>query len=71
MNGLAQKFGDRVDFINLDIDKQDTLGIRQQFNMVQRSQYALLDPQGEVIQRWFGLLNEAEVERFLNDYLAG
>ncbi|MBI5667546.1 MAG: hypothetical protein HZC41_06020 [Chloroflexi bacterium] len=70
MDGLAQQFGDRVDFIKLDIDKPETLGIRQQFNLVQRSQYALVDAQGNIVQRWFGFLDEAEVQQYLNDYLA-
>lgn len=59
-----------MDFIKLDIDKSETLDIRQQFNLVQRSQYALVDAQGNVVQRWFGFLDEAEVEQYLSDYLA-
>ncbi|NWG17172.1 MAG: hypothetical protein HXY41_11090 [Chloroflexi bacterium] len=59
-----------MDFIKLDIDKAETLPARQQFNLVQRSQYALVDAEGNVIQRWFGFLDEAEVTRFLNEYLA-
>jgi hypothetical protein len=38
--------------------------------MVQRSQYALVDAEGNIIQRWFGFLDQDEVERFLSDYLA-
>lgn len=70
MDGLAQKFAGRVDFIKLDIDKTETLPLRQQFNMVQRSTYALIDAKGDVIHRWFGFLDEAELEKVINDYLA-
>lgn len=70
MDGLAQQFGTQIDFIKLDIDKTETLPIRQQFNLVQRSQYALVDAQGNVIQRWFGFLDEAVVQQYLGDYLA-
>lgn len=70
MDGLAQQFGTQMDFIKLDIDKTETLGIRQQFNLVQRSQYVLIDAQGNIIQRWFGFLDEAEVQQSINDYLA-
>lgn len=71
MDRLAQQYGDQVDFIKLDIDKAETLAVRQQFNLVQRSQYALIDAQGTVVQRWFGFLDEAEVTAFLDEYLAG
>lgn len=71
MNGLAQRYGDRIDFIDMDIDKPETQPARQRFNMLQRSQYALIDPQGNVIQRWFGLLDEAQVAAYLDQYLAG
>jgi hypothetical protein len=70
VDGLAEQFGERVDFIKLDIDKSETLPARQRFNMVQRSQYALVDAEGNIIQRWFGFLDQDEVERFLSDYLA-
>ncbi len=70
MDGLARTFGTQMDFIKLDIDKTETLNIRQQFNLVQRSQYALVDAQGNVLQRWFGFLDEAAVRQYLSDYLA-
>lgn len=71
MNGLAQQYGDRIDFIDMDIDKPETDAPRQRFNMVQRSQYALIDPQGNIVQRWFGPLDAAQVAAYLDQYLAG
>ncbi len=71
VNGLAQRYGDRIDFIDMDIDKPETEAPRQRFNMAQRSQYALIDPQGNIVQRWFGLLDEAQVAAYLDQYLAG
>ena len=59
-----------MDFIKLDIDKDETLPVRQQFSLIQRSQYALVDANGNVIQRWFGFLDEAEIEQVLNEYLS-
>lgn len=59
-----------MDFIKLDIDKPETLDIRQRFNLAQRSQYALVDAQGNVVQRWYGFLDEAEVAQVISDYLA-
>lgn len=59
-----------MDFIKLDIDKDETLPVRQQFSLIQRSQYALVDANGNVIQRWFGFLDEGEVERAIKEFLS-
>lgn len=71
IDGLKAEFGDRVDFVALSIDDNSTLPLRQKFDLVQRSRYALVAPDGEtVVQRWFGLLSEAQVADYLKDYLA-
>ena len=71
IDGLKAEFGDRVDFVALSIDDNSTLPVRQKFDLVQRSRYALVAPDSEtVVQRWFGLLNEAQVADYLRDYLA-
>ncbi|MEZ4671281.1 MAG: hypothetical protein R3E39_25535 [Anaerolineae bacterium] len=70
MNGLKQQYGDRVDFIALNIDIDATLPIRQRFNMVGRSQYALIDAAGNIQQSWYGYLDEASVSQTISDYLA-
>jgi hypothetical protein len=71
VNGLQAEFGDRIDFIGLNIDLPETLPIRQQFDIVQRSQYVLIDAQGNVLQRWFGFLDQEQVAEYLRGYLAG
>ncbi|MCS6835840.1 MAG: hypothetical protein NZ750_07465 [Anaerolineae bacterium] len=71
MNGLQAQFGDRIDFVLLDIDKSETLPLRQKFGLVQRANYALVAPDGEtVVRRWFGLLDEQELASYLSNYLA-
>jgi hypothetical protein len=71
VNGLQAQFGDRIDFVVLDIDDNSTLPLRQKFDLVQRSRYALVGPDGEtVVQRWFGLLNEGQMAEYLRNYLA-
>lgn len=44
--------------------------IRERFNLVQRSQYALIDPVGNILQQWYGFLDEASVTQSISDYLA-
>lgn len=70
MNGLQAQFGEEIEFIVLNIDDPATLPLRQQYNMVQRTNYVLVNARGEVVQRWFGALNEDEVARALREFLA-
>lgn len=60
-----------MDFIDLNIDVPETLAARERFNIVQRSQYLIADPQGNVVQLWYGVLNQEAVEEFISGYLAG
>ncbi|MEO0563189.1 MAG: hypothetical protein AAF125_13865 [Chloroflexota bacterium] len=70
MNRLEAQFGDQIQFILLDVDDPDSLPLRQQHNMIQRSAYALVDANGEVVQRWFGALNADSVSADLAAFLA-
>jgi len=71
VDGLQAQFGDRIDFIGLNIDVAETLPVREQFDMVQRSTYTLIDAQGNVVQRWYGYLDQEVMTQFFNEYLAG
>lgn len=70
MYRLTAEFGDRVDFIHLNIDVDNTRPVRERFGIVQRSNYVLIDAAGQEVQRWFGPLDEATVAQFLRDYLS-
>ena len=71
MNGLENEFSDEIDFIWLNADDKATLGARQAFNIVQRSRYVLVDENNQVVQRWFGPLNERIIHAQVADWLAG
>lgn len=70
MNGLQAQFGEQIEFVVLDIDDPATLPLRQHYNMVQRTNYVLVNARGEVVQRWFGPLDEDQVARALREFLA-
>jgi thiol:disulfide interchange protein len=70
VNELQADFSDQIDFVNLNIDVPETLDLRTRFDLVDRSRYIFIDTQGNVVQRWFGLLDQATVESYLRDYLA-
>jgi len=67
---LAEVFKDRVDFVYLNIDRPDTLEARQRFDIVARTQYVLIDAQGNTIKKWFGPLDEEAVKAAIDEFLA-
>ncbi len=70
MNGLTADFGERIDFINLNIDDPNTRPARDRFGFTDRSQYALIDSAGNIVEQWFGPLNIDVVSAYLSNYLA-
>jgi hypothetical protein len=58
VDGLKDEFAGQIDFFDLDVDMAETAAVRQEFGFTGRSQYALLDAEGNVVRRWFGPLQE-------------
>ncbi len=71
MNGLHSTFGERLDFINLNVDNPDHNATRANFGLAGRSTYKLISPDGDVIRTWAGPLNldtvSGEVEQILTE----
>ena len=61
MNGLQEQFGAEIQFVWLNIDDPNTLPLREQFGIVQRSRYVLVNAAGEQEQVWIGLLDEVAI----------
>ena len=61
MSGLEETFEGQVEFIILDWDDSSLSDIRQQLGITDRTQYVLVDPEGTVVKRWYGILNEETV----------
>ncbi len=70
VNAIREQFADKVDVIDLNIDVAETQAVRDQFNITDRSQYIFIDAKGNVIQKWYGFLDEANVPQAIQDYLA-
>ena len=70
MNRLNERYGDRIDFVMLDVDEESTLPLRQQYDIVARSQYVLVNSEGVTVHRWFGHISENDLARTLEADLA-
>lgn len=70
MNRLEEQFAAQIEFFHLNVSLVETLPIREEYGMVRRSQYQLLDGNGESLMSWFGPLYEESMVLQLNDLLA-
>ena len=69
MYGLRDEFGDEIQFIWLNVDSAITLPLREQYGIVHRTNYVLVDATGAVHSRWFGYLNDDELSTALQTFL--
>lgn len=69
MYGLQEQYGDEIEFVWLNVDDPLSRPLREQFGIVQRSNYVLVDVDGVAQLRWFGYLDDTEMEEALQDFL--
>jgi hypothetical protein len=69
VNGLEERFGAQVDFFHLNIDQSVTRDVRDRYGIRNRSEYVLLDAEGNIVKKWFGSLSFIMVSDFLEEYL--
>lgn len=70
VEAVAEQFAGQVDLVNLNIDVAATQDVRDLFNITDRSQYILVDADGNMIQRWYGFLDQTQVTTAITEYLA-
>lgn len=69
MNRLRAEFGDQIPFVKLDVDNPDTQETRQQFDLLQRSRYVLVDAEGDIVRAWIGPLAATDIESAIREFL--
>lgn len=69
VNGLKETFGDRIEFVLLDLDDDRQDGIRRELGITAQAQYLLVSADGDIVQKWFGVLDQARVSAELEAYL--
>lgn len=69
MDRLEEDFGNEIDFVRVDLDLDGAWSQIEPYGLTGRSQYALVDPDGEVWERWYGPLNEGALSLAFNELL--
>ena len=62
MHGLQELYGDQVDFLHVDIENPGAQEAVGPVGITGRTQYVLTDGNGNVLHRWFGYIEQAELE---------
>lgn len=65
MHGLEQQYGDRINFIYLDIDDARTDDFKRQLGFRYQPHIFLLDGEGNTTQQWLGFVSREELETAL------
>lgn len=71
MSGLEDTFKGQVEFILLDYDDDSLDDQRNELGITDRTQYVLTDADGVVVQRWYGILDEATVTDEIQSLITG
>jgi len=66
---LQGEYGDRVDFLHVDVENPGAMDAVGPLGITGQTQYLLLNDAGDVVQRWYGILNEDELDTALADIL--
>ncbi len=69
MSGLQDEFAGRIEFVVLDVDNSAHDAKRAELGLTAQAQYVLVNSAGEIVGRWFGVLNEANVTSELENLL--
>lgn len=71
IRSLRKQFKDRVDFLFLNVDNPGVLDAIAPYTLTGMTQYVLISPDGEIIQKWFGSVSEEDIAELIDTYLEG
>ncbi|MCY3831457.1 MAG: hypothetical protein OXG85_00490 [Chloroflexi bacterium] len=69
MSGIQETFAGRIEFVLLDVDNSAHDAKRAELGLTAQAQYVLVNSAGEIVGRWFGVLNETNVTSELETLL--
>jgi thioredoxin 1 len=70
IESLKEQFAGQIDIVRLNVDLTADTPTREKYGIYDRSQYVLVDAKGEVLKRWFGLLQEEAIAAELSAFVA-
>lgn len=62
VHGLEQQWGADIDFVYLDIDDSQNDVFKRTFGFTYQPLFILLDSAGEIVERWFGVVEASAFE---------
>jgi hypothetical protein len=65
VHGLEQQYGDRINFVYLDIEDGRNDGFKRQLGYRVQPHIFLLDGEGNITQEWLGYVERADLEAAL------
>jgi hypothetical protein len=71
VHGLEAEYGDRMNFVYLDIDDEATFTFKQALAYRYQPHIFLLDAEGNVIIQWVGFVDETTLEGAIIAALGG
>jgi len=69
VRGLEETFAGRIEFVRLDLDDRDLDDRRRQLGITAQAQYVLVNAAGEIVGRWWGVIDEAALSNELETLL--
>jgi hypothetical protein len=70
VHGLENKYGDQMIFTYLDIDDPGTNQFKQALNYRFQPHFFLLDPEGQIINQWVGVVSSQVLEETILEALS-
>ena len=61
VSGLKDTFNNRIEFVLLNYDDSSLNDIRKQLGITAQAQYVLVAANGDIVQKWFGVLDQSRV----------
>ena len=61
MHGLEQQWGDKVNFVYLDIDDPQTATFKRALGYQYQPHLLLLDGQGTILREWVGFVSKEDL----------
>jgi thioredoxin-like negative regulator of GroEL len=71
VNGLEQEYEGRITFTRVDIDTPESRELKQKYNFRGQPYFVLLDPEGQVVDSWYGLVEADDFRSAFDALVAG